>query len=135
MAGLGMGRHLAARSPSPSGPARPFRIDAQNQAGSGSLVAPGPIAARTSSTSRGPSTSSIGWSAANRSAASVKVLVVTKNPLWLPVWWIVPRNFWSSGEPTTPFLWYLHWTTPRSPSRRTRRSAPSSPVPPTRSTS
>ena len=36
--------------------------------------------------------------------------MVTKNPLWLPVWWIVPRNFWSSGEPTTPRLWYLHWT-------------------------
>ena len=68
-------------------------------------------------------------------AHRVKVRVVTKNPLWLAVWWTVPRNFCKAGEPTTPFLWYLHCTTPRRPSRRTSRSAPSSPLAPTRSTS
>ena len=35
----------------------------------------------------------MGFSAANFSAASEKVLVVTKYPLWLLVWWIVPRDF------------------------------------------
>ena len=68
----------------------------------------GPSASWTSSTSLGPSISSMGCSATNFSAASENVLVVTKKPLWLRVWWIVPRNFWSSGEPTTPRLWYLH---------------------------
>src|SRR5438477_618396 len=75
-AGAGTGGSSAGRCRGPA---------AQNQAGSVGRWPLGPRAWWTSSTSLGPSTSSIGCSAANFSAAIEKVLVVTKKPLWLRV--------------------------------------------------
>src|SRR5262249_40147206 len=79
----------------------------QNHDCTGSRPPAGPRASLRNSASGAPSISSSGGSTANFSAASENVLVVTKKPLWLLVWWIVPRNFWSIGEPTMP-LWNLH---------------------------